>query len=430
MMPQADDQDPLAGLSDIDWSNLEHAYGQADDVPPLIRKLQSSDEKEITSAYHVLYTNIFHQGSRYSASSAVVPFLYRLVVNPKTSSRENILRLLTRLAVGEPTDHWLRGIDVKRWRKDVATYQAPGWCAEEETRRLEWIDEGADETERKRRKLQSKLFSPPEDFVKFSVAELGVYDAVKNGLQHLVDLLKDDSAAVRQEAAYALAWFPEELDRIHPALFDLVDSETNPVVQATGLIALGQLQTRSEGDLSDTPVVRCLESVYANGSASSLGRWASAIALIMLHASQPEHVHEVLRKLKENDYLQEYEPQNLKDVSFEFANPNLISLATMSLRNLTRANSQGSEMVIIETIPPSRGETTLVLAEIGLKLLFEHPASEPLTPESLTDDQRELVRALTKVDIFNWSFANFLSILRAWGLPTSLRKLKTLAGEE
>ncbi|KAI4602773.1 hypothetical protein KJ359_007991 [Pestalotiopsis sp. 9143b] len=430
MTTQADDHDPLAGLSDIDWSNLEHAYGPADDVPPLVRKLQSSDEEEITSAYHVLYTNIFHQGSRYSASSAVVPFLYRLAISPKTLFREDILRLLTRLAVGEPTHHWLRGIDVNGWREDVSTYQAAGWCEEEETRRLEWIDEGADEAERKSRKMRSKLFSSPEDIVKSSVAELGVYDAVKDGLQHMIDLLKDDSAAVRQEAAYALAWFPEELDRIHPALLNLIDSETNPVVQATGLIALGQLQTRSEGDLEGTPVVQCLESIYANGGGSGFGRWASAIALIMLHVSQPEHVNEVLRKLRENEYLQEYDPWNLKDVSFEFADPDLTSLATMSLRNLTRANSQGSEMVIIETIPSSRGETTLVLAEIGLKLLFEHPASEPLTPESLTDDQRELVRALTKVDNFNWSFANFLSILRAWGLPMSLQKLKALAGDE
>ncbi|KAK6220817.1 hypothetical protein LQW54_001735 [Pestalotiopsis sp. IQ-011] len=225
-------REPLAGLSDIDWSNLEHAYG-----------------------------------SRYSASSAVVPFLYRLAISPKTLSRENILQLLTRLTIGEPTHHWLRGIDVQEWREDIATYQAPGWCEEEETRRLGWINEGADEAERKSRKMRSKLFSPPEDIVKSSVAELGVCDAVKDGLQHMIDLLKDDSAAVRQEAAYALAWFPEELDRIHPALLNLIYSEANPVVQATGLIAPGQLQTRSEDDLDGTPVVRCLESVYVNGSA-------------------------------------------------------------------------------------------------------------------------------------------------------------------
>jgi hypothetical protein len=430
MTTQANDQDPLAGLSEIDWSNLEHAYGTAEDVPPLIRKLQSSDKEDLTSAYGVLYANIFHQGSRYSASREVVPFLYRLAISPKTLLREEILRLLTRLAIGEPTNHWLRGIDVERWREDVAAYQAPGWCEEEKARQLEWVDEGVDEDDRKRRKWQSMLFSPPEAILKSSVAELGVYDAVKDGLQHIIDLLKDDSAAIRQEAAYALAWFPEELDRIHPALFDLIDSETNPVVQATGLIALGQLQTRSESNLADTPVVRHLESVYAMDSGFDLSRWASAIALIMLHASQSEHVHEVLRKLKESDYLQEYEPRNLNDVNFEFADPDLASLAAMSLRNLNRENSQGSEMVIIETIPSSRGETTLVLAEIGLKLLFEKPVSEPLAPESLTHDQRELIRALTKVDSFNWSFANFLSILKGWGLPMSLQKLKALAGEE
>lgn len=95
----------------------------------------------------------------------------------------------------------------------------------------------------------------------------------------------------------------------------------------------------------------------------------------------------------------------------------------MSSRNLTRVNSQGSEKFIIETAPASRGEITLVLTEIGLKLPLEVPASEPLTPESLTDDQRELVRALTKVDSFNWSLRT-LSILQAWVFADIFTKIE------
>ncbi|KAH7224346.1 uncharacterized protein BKA55DRAFT_584485 [Fusarium redolens] len=54
-----DDQDPLAGLSDIDWSNLEHAYGPADNVPPLIRKLRSLVKEDHTCSQ----TDLSHDGT-------------------------------------------------------------------------------------------------------------------------------------------------------------------------------------------------------------------------------------------------------------------------------------------------------------------------------------------------------------------------------
>ena len=34
----------LEGLSNVDWAKLEHAYGPAEDVPDLIRALDSSVE--------------------------------------------------------------------------------------------------------------------------------------------------------------------------------------------------------------------------------------------------------------------------------------------------------------------------------------------------------------------------------------------------
>src|SRR5690349_15518101 len=48
----------LVGLDDVDWRNLQHAYGGADDVPDLLLSLAEGDD----SAIGELFGNIYHQG--------------------------------------------------------------------------------------------------------------------------------------------------------------------------------------------------------------------------------------------------------------------------------------------------------------------------------------------------------------------------------
>jgi hypothetical protein len=64
----------LEGLNEINWSQLHHAYGEASDVPVLIRKLLSKDENERNEALDHLFGNIWHQGTIWEASSYAVPF--------------------------------------------------------------------------------------------------------------------------------------------------------------------------------------------------------------------------------------------------------------------------------------------------------------------------------------------------------------------
>ncbi len=69
--------DPLAGLGDVPWHDLTHAYGSADDVPVLLRRLQG-DGRERDEARYALRGNIWHQGTTYDATAFAVPFLARL----------------------------------------------------------------------------------------------------------------------------------------------------------------------------------------------------------------------------------------------------------------------------------------------------------------------------------------------------------------
>ena len=65
----------LTGLDEIDWASLEHAYGPAEDVPELLRRVTSGDEDDASDALDELWGTIWHQGSVYPATVSAVPYL-------------------------------------------------------------------------------------------------------------------------------------------------------------------------------------------------------------------------------------------------------------------------------------------------------------------------------------------------------------------
>ncbi|MFE0348802.1 hypothetical protein [Streptomyces griseoluteus] len=111
----------LAGLDDVDWAGLEHAYGSAHDVPGHIRALCGSDEEAREQAFISLSSSIFHQGSRYSASPAAVPFLPRIAIAAPAAAREDTMMLITRLAVDWHDEYDVTtGINAAGWRAAAA----------------------------------------------------------------------------------------------------------------------------------------------------------------------------------------------------------------------------------------------------------------------------------------------------------------------
>lgn len=92
--------DPLAGIDDIDWSRLFHAYGRATDVTDQLRALRSADADVRGRAHYQLRGNVYHQGTRWQGSYAVVPFLVALADNPSTPARELVIDLIRLVAIG------------------------------------------------------------------------------------------------------------------------------------------------------------------------------------------------------------------------------------------------------------------------------------------------------------------------------------------
>ncbi|THA33567.1 PBS lyase [Streptomyces sp. A1277] len=85
----------FAGIEEVDWASMEHAYGPADDVPALLRGLASADPAEREHALDGMYGSVHHQGDVYACTLACIPFLFELVVDPAVPDRGDIVELLT-----------------------------------------------------------------------------------------------------------------------------------------------------------------------------------------------------------------------------------------------------------------------------------------------------------------------------------------------
>ncbi|MFI9587666.1 HEAT repeat domain-containing protein [Streptomyces sp. NPDC052236] len=85
----------FGGIDEVDWTVLRHAYGQANNVPALLRGLASADPAERESALDGMYGAVHHQGDVYDSTLACIPFLFELVANPAVQDRGGIVELLT-----------------------------------------------------------------------------------------------------------------------------------------------------------------------------------------------------------------------------------------------------------------------------------------------------------------------------------------------
>ena len=83
------------GLDDIDWSQLRHNYGSAEDIPGLLRASAAGDGDAVGE----LDNTLFHQGGWVgSAATAALPFLVRLATDAQVRPRAGIVDVIAALA--------------------------------------------------------------------------------------------------------------------------------------------------------------------------------------------------------------------------------------------------------------------------------------------------------------------------------------------
>ncbi|GGN88066.1 hypothetical protein GCM10011579_081510 [Streptomyces albiflavescens] len=255
----------LAGLDEVDWANLNHAYGTADDVPGQLRALCGDDQQAQQKAFVGLFNHLAHQGTRCQASPRAVPFLARIALAGPRPAREHALRLLTGLAVNWDEEcEIIDGADIAAWRAEAAENASDKLLA------LYEEAVATEQDEQRRRNLQGiRDWVAAGNPIDPRDSSMRSYDTVLAELPALLTLLDDENARVRTRTAYLLAWFPELADTSVPLLLDLAAQEHDAVAKATSLVAVGILGT--------TALAGALAAHL--DAEDSLVRWAAATAI-------------------------------------------------------------------------------------------------------------------------------------------------------
>lgn len=182
----------FAGLDDIDWAAMEHAYGPAIEIPDLLRGLLSEDAASREAALDGMYGSVHHQGDVYECTAACVPFLLEAVADPLTPDRGAILELLASIADA--------GGDLPEEADEEAS-----WCR------------------------NSRL----------------AYRATLVGYPIFLELLADPDPHVRRQAPAALLACSERAARTLAALPERLAVEPDPRIRIALVEAVGDLGTRA-----------------------------------------------------------------------------------------------------------------------------------------------------------------------------------------
>ncbi|MEU2835133.1 hypothetical protein ABZ667_42065 [Streptomyces lavendulae] len=96
--------DALVGIDAIDWAELEHAYGSAEDVPGMLRDLYRPEKA--ADASDDLLTHVYHQGGAvYSSAPAALVYVLKAAADPAIAPtvRHELLELVGALAYAANT---------------------------------------------------------------------------------------------------------------------------------------------------------------------------------------------------------------------------------------------------------------------------------------------------------------------------------------
>jgi hypothetical protein len=203
-------------LDDLDlvpWSSLRHAFGDAAEVPRLIRELSSTDRAPRQAALKELFACLFHQGSVYEATARAVPFLFELLADEATPERNWLAFLLASIADGQGYLKVHTGSDEQRWRQ-LSTER--GTTLEAELQR--------------------------EDEVVRAVRL-----AVGRSVEQLVPFLDDSQSEIRAAVARAFGQFPARADQLLPHLEAAETRETADDARSAVRLSVAKLRASRAG---------------------------------------------------------------------------------------------------------------------------------------------------------------------------------------
>lgn len=251
----------LEALDTVPWRTLEHAYGEASEVPRLIRDLASSQEEVRQAAQTTLGFTVYHQGTVYSSTAYVVPFFCELL--EATQREEDKFWFLT----------FFIDIACASSVPDVDVRLDPQRNAE-----ARWVK--------------------------------AAKEAVSAGYSTYLRLLEEEDAKLRAYAALTLGLCQFHAEQVTPTMREHLVLEEAQMVRASILLSLGQLMPWNEQThtffiqlLSDQ--TRPVERIAAAIACAFSAREATppAVVQVLLEGfEQPSSVGEAFRALPYAEY--------------------------------------------------------------------------------------------------------------------------------
>jgi hypothetical protein len=413
----------LEGLDAINWAELTHAYGPANDVPGLIRKLASRSARVREGAYRALRGNLWHQHTVYEATAFAVPFLVQLLQSPDVKDKDKLLIYLYDLANGQSF------LDVHQHLfADTATVESvfadqPNWpgSGEQLRRELGWVK--------------------------------AARDAVRAGRDAYHQLLDNGDVGVRLSAAYLLANLKEDAKGVAPQLLAFCKRQTNPRTRAGAVFTLREMApSRPELIAYLKEVLRADEDVSV--------RTASAVALApALRSKLPAAAVQLLTDAVLDPgplevVFDQFPEGVVADARVEATTALALAgrAAKRAIPSILAALKAGQSFVVVRearTLHDPHTDEEMAIPEMRvlnaaghdvvfalLHLAFDgKPLPKTATAKTLTPEQKEALQGLTQAQLV-WprgkATVDFRleNILRGFGLPGRCNQLRAfLAGK-
>ena len=360
----------LQGLDAVPWADLGHAYGSAADVPGLLRKLFDPDPKVRSETLLTLYGNVFHQGTRYSATAHVIPFLIEMCASPQVPNRGDLLRYWGNLVSG-----YFSVLERPCWGDGERVYDYGQVFA------LEPGDSSWDD---------------------YSAALHHIYRESIKGHGVACNLLADGDHSVRAGAAWVLACLPTMASASVPRLQARLGVEPSGWVRAAVAFALGELGALASlhSILADDPLpaARCM-------AACELARIAPTEALIeplLQFVSEP---------IEGYDNIPGAGGKSTGDAAF-------------SISNLPPETQRKAIPAICDRLEQARSFDTMPLVSALLAAAF--PKCSGAVGELNALQRQVLARMVNTEEL--WEIGNLMWTFQTYGLPWDRGKCADLVG--
>jgi hypothetical protein len=367
----------LEGLDSVNWKDLGHAYGAAEDVPDLIRALASDEPQVREDARTHLWCNVIHQGTVYSATAYAVPFFLELLAAPAVKDKPPLLELVTSIAGGSSY------LDVHNDLFDAIpayTVKVPQHELDARLKQeLGWVE--------------------------------AARQAVADGWRVYLQLLDTEGAQTRSCAAYALAVCGSSAGECVPRLRKRLAGEADDRVRASILLCLGCIGGGDCGSVFDEWLKARTHPGVRAAAALSLAR--------ISQARTPREAVEVL-----GECLQNPGPVDELYLQLPWSNgESVVSAAGEALSQLGPAAASVVVPQIADGLRNLRQRDTGSIAVVGtlLALVFD-PQKEPRSATGLTELQRSVLTKLVESDRA-WDYGNVFFVLRQFGLPSDRKKM-------